>query len=403
MIDWLYQTTLDVSLLIGLVLLLRPLVRRTLGARAAYWLWFLPLVRAALPSRPARPTTILDVIPLPGGQIEISIFPNPDVALFPAGLPIVSIWIAGILIWAIFRSTAWIRFRRLLDRGSEPCNIDPAVTLALPDKLRTPDPRYFSCRLDGAPFVTGFVRPLIFLPPDFASRYTEEEQKCVLHHELMHFARKDLWMQTLWETLRGIFWFNPIVHIAAIALRDDQELACDQSVLAGSTADDRYHYGKALMVGSGPQLVPPTMAFPGRQKERVLMIPKHRRSPMRSLVGIALCGLVGLFSLTKAPVSVSQEALDSRLTISLQDMPLEHAIGLFATMSGTEISGIERVQGRAVTIRVEDVPVRDVLMKLLNCVGYTFESRSDGIDIIPLRSPADAEFECLGVEILEQA
>lgn len=81
LIDWLYRTTLEVSLLIGLILLIRPVVRKTLGARATYWLWFLPLIRVLIPNRLSRPPTVLEGVPLPSGQLAIAILPNPDVLL----------------------------------------------------------------------------------------------------------------------------------------------------------------------------------------------------------------------------------------------------------------------------------------------------------------------------------
>ena len=92
LIDWLYRTTLEVSLLIGLILLIRPVVRKTLGARATYWLWFLPLIRVLILNRPSRPPTVLEGVPLPGGQLAIAILPNPAVLLLPNSVPITAIW-----------------------------------------------------------------------------------------------------------------------------------------------------------------------------------------------------------------------------------------------------------------------------------------------------------------------
>ena len=48
MIDWLYQSTLDISIIIVLILIIRNPVRRLLGAHISYWLWALPLLRLIL-------------------------------------------------------------------------------------------------------------------------------------------------------------------------------------------------------------------------------------------------------------------------------------------------------------------------------------------------------------------
>jgi hypothetical protein len=125
---------------------------------------------------------------------------------------------------------------------------------------------------------------------------------------LAHWKRLDLWVQCAWELLRTIFWFNPLVHLAAHAVRTDQELACDQSILGDCGDRDRYHHGQALLAGAGvARGFRTTPSFGFGQKERIAMVTRHRKSPTRSLVGLALCGALGAFALTEAPEVVAQE------------------------------------------------------------------------------------------------
>lgn len=400
-IDWLYRTTLEVSLLIGLILLIRPVVRRTLGARAAYWLWFLPLIRVLMPNRPSRPPTVLEAVPLPSGQLDIAILPDPDVLILPNSIPITAVWLAGMLLWVGSRAVAWARFNRSLKTCASQTDAPADLVALLPERLRRFDTRFFSCSLPGAPFVTGFLRPSVYLPEDFEDRFDADERKCIVHHELMHFSRRDIWMQAAWEAIRTVFWFNPIVHIAAIALRDDQELACDHDVLISCAADERFHYARALLTGAGPLLLPRTLAFFSRPTERFVMIEKHHRSKTRDVAGLLLCSVVGVFALTKAPLSMAQQGLDEPITLNLQSLPIEAAIGLFASFSGQTIEGLDRISGSIVTIRVSGVPARDALTQLLNCVGHTLESHGEVLEIVPLRSAGDASFECLDVAIEE--
>ena len=70
MLSWLTVTTLETTLLIGIVLLSRPLIRRVFGANVAYTLWLIPLIGVLLPARPPRPATPLEVIRLPGAEIS---------------------------------------------------------------------------------------------------------------------------------------------------------------------------------------------------------------------------------------------------------------------------------------------------------------------------------------------
>lgn len=129
------------------------------------------------------------------------------------------------------------------------------------------------------------------------------------------------------------------------------------------------------------------------------MIEKHHRSKIRNIAGLFLCSVIGVFALTKAPLSMAQQGLEEPISLNLQLIPIEAVVELFAEFSGEPIEGIDQIAGSIVTIRVSDVRARDVLTQLLNCVGYTFESDGEVLEIIPLSSPGDASFECSDVEI----
>ncbi|MBW8312062.1 MAG: TonB family protein, partial [Rhizobium sp.] len=102
---------------------------------------------------------------------------------------------------------------------------------------------------DGAPLgpaVIGLWRPRLVLPADFSRRYSPEEQALVLEHERQHLRRGDLPAQALCSLLRCVFWFNPLLHLAAARFRFDQELACDAAVLARHP-DARRRYGEVML------------------------------------------------------------------------------------------------------------------------------------------------------------
>jgi beta-lactamase regulating signal transducer with metallopeptidase domain len=356
------------------------------------------LIRVLIPNRPARPPTVLEAVTLPGGQFDIAILPNPEVLLLPNSVPITAIWLAGMFLWVGARAFAWARFNTSLKACASRCDAPAGVVALLPDRLRNFDTRFFSCSLPGAPFVTGFLRPSVYLPEDFEDRFNASERKCIVHHELMHFSRRDIWMQAAWEAIRMVFWFNPIIHIAAIALRDDQEFACDHDVLISCGGDERFHYARALLTGAGPFLLPRTLAFFSRPTERFVMLEKHHRSKIRNIAGLFLCSVVGVFALTRAPLSMAQQGLEEPITLNFPSIPIEKVIGLFADLSGETIEGIDQIAGSIITIHITGVPARDVLTQLLNCVGYTIEPSGEVLEIVPLSSPSHASFECLDVD-----
>jgi bla regulator protein blaR1 len=96
MLSWLTVTTLETSLLIGIVLLSRPLVRRVFGANVAYTLWLIPLIGVLLPARPPRPATPLEAIRLPGAEISEALNSAAETLATPTGLPLEWLWLAGV-------------------------------------------------------------------------------------------------------------------------------------------------------------------------------------------------------------------------------------------------------------------------------------------------------------------
>jgi TonB family protein len=96
---------------------------------------------------------------------------------------------------------------------------------------RRADGSYLASSTRIGPAVVGALRPRIVLPADFEQRYDERQRALVLAHERCHLRRGDLQVNLLASALRCVFWFNPLVHLAAARLRVDQELACDAAVL----------------------------------------------------------------------------------------------------------------------------------------------------------------------------
>jgi len=159
--------------------------------------------------------------------------------------------------------------------------------------------------------VTGLFTAKVFLPADFSERFSEQEQRWILIHEFTHVRRGDLLVRVLAEGFRSLFWFNPLVHLAVHLLHEDQEYACDQAVVSGCTGQERYQYGRALMLGASPQRLPSFLTFFGNGKERYVMLGKHRRSALSTLIGTGVCVLIGVYSLTSAPHSVAQNTAAS--------------------------------------------------------------------------------------------
>ncbi len=81
------------------------------------------------------------------------------------------------------------------------------------------------------PATAGLLRPVVLIP-DSARWWVQERRAVVLRHELVHVARFDWAVRAFTRAACAVYWFNPLVWWAWRRLAVDQELACDQEVLA---------------------------------------------------------------------------------------------------------------------------------------------------------------------------
>jgi TonB family protein len=90
-----------------------------------------------------------------------------------------------------------------------------------------------------APMTWGVFRPSILLP-------TAGAHPAVIRHEQAHVERRDGLWQLVAQTACALFWFHPLVWLAARRAAEDRERACDDRVLSGGgwSAED---YANAML------------------------------------------------------------------------------------------------------------------------------------------------------------
>jgi HEAT repeat protein/beta-lactamase regulating signal transducer with metallopeptidase domain len=88
------------------------------------------------------------------------------------------------------------------------------------------------------PFTYGLFRPVIVLPAS-AEEWTTERCRSVLLHELAHVRRRDLLTNAVVQIACVVYWFHPLVWLAARRVRIEAERACDALVVrAGMLPSD---------------------------------------------------------------------------------------------------------------------------------------------------------------------
>lgn len=77
--------------------------------------------------------------------------------------------------------------------------------------------------------------------------YNEDELALILRHEIVHIGREDVWSKFFLVFCTALCWYNPLLWIAKKKCSDDLELSCDETVLLDCDDDTRRKYGKLLL------------------------------------------------------------------------------------------------------------------------------------------------------------
>jgi TonB family protein len=89
------------------------------------------------------------------------------------------------------------------------------------------------------PMTWGTLRPVVLLPEE-ARRWPAARLHAVMMHELVHVRRCDLLAQVAAQAACCLYWFHPLVWLAARQLRKEREGACDDAVLSGGVSAPDY-------------------------------------------------------------------------------------------------------------------------------------------------------------------
>ncbi|MEM1051339.1 MAG: M56 family metallopeptidase [Pseudomonadota bacterium] len=282
MTDWMMETLLWTAVLIAFVLLVRRPVSRAFGPQIAYALWALPALRLILPPielpawmRLTEPVTMLEdpaiasaipatsgttAIQFPAVRSENAVVAHPaatdttptltqtpgfDISSYDMGLLVevgVAVWLIGAAIFLIMRFSAYFRLRdELLEEGRE---VGRSGSVRL---VETPG--------TNAPLAFGVIDKVVALPDGFLAHPDRQSRDLALAHELAHHKGGDLLANVLVQPLFAIHWWNPLGRYGWLALRRDQEAACDARVMASAERTEREVYANLIVsFAAGPNI-----------------------------------------------------------------------------------------------------------------------------------------------------
>jgi beta-lactamase regulating signal transducer with metallopeptidase domain/HEAT repeat protein len=354
---WLVAILLKATaVLAGAIVLAAVLRRASAAVRHLVWsvglvaLFVLPLVSVAVPWRlaivPVRAIpTPADVTPEPARQAIDRTASRPPVAQQPirdqststgtvpsgtARFPAVSLLTLLLAIWAAGATYFLARLvfgalvlARVVRRGTVLDTPDwrrPLVEAA--DRLALPEvPQLLMSDRFPMPFTCGVWRSAIVLPSG-AADWDDRRRRTVLVHELAHLSRRDLMLNAVGQVACALYWFHPLVWMAARKLRIESERACDDLVLGVGTRPSEYADHLLQIVCRASRSRTPAVALPMAQRHefegRMLAILERvaRREPAsgRHAAVLALAALslvIPLAALAPVQTAPTQSSIAS--------------------------------------------------------------------------------------------
>lgn len=341
-----------ISGIIGILLIVKRLLKHTLSNRLQYNLWFLLLIFLLLPFVPLRPVSVWK---FPSWSIGSTIFSSAaaagmgNVTPYPAGNSdwmedfalsvterapsslgclLFGIWMTGILLMTLLVIRSSLRLRRL--KASALPLQNPEVRRLYRHCLKEMHiqkyiPIYSTAFLK-SPMITGLIKPRIYLPIHLISDYDESSIRYMLLHELQHYRYKDAAVNILTNLINVLYWFHPLVWYALNEMRSDREVACDSAVLDMIDQDSYTDYGHTL-IGFAEKIsrtpFPFTSGLGGSMKQikqRILNIASYQKpTPVKKLKSITAFVLTAALLSGLAPFLSTYAADDSTARWNFSD------------------------------------------------------------------------------------
>ena len=337
-IFWLLYSSLMGSLLTGIILLVRAILKHRMGANWYYLLWLLLIIKLLLPFAPESPISVFNIFSqlsiqnFSGNYFEAEMDEKTDRKLdsqsntaemggsddyfiavnrpFPSGDKVVFFaWLMGVMSLAVYTfhlagKQKWVikgslrvtdnDVLRLLEECKQMINTTSGPVLIESPVIRSP-------------MVAGATKPYILFPAGIIGKLSQAELRFILLHELAHLQRRDLYMNWMMSLLAIIHWFNPMIWYAFYKMRQDRELACDAYVLSVLNPEEYKSYGATIIsflemnVKSSYGTIAGFASGKAHLKERIARIAWYQKRTAGKRIGESiLLLLMGCFLLTNA-------------------------------------------------------------------------------------------------------
>lgn len=324
------------SLLILVLLLLRPLLQNRFSRRWQYYIWLVPVARLLLPWAPAdnymnslfnprQPNAVCSIFsPVGDYHFPVALLDGRRINV-AAGLPHINstffwpdlfnylwlVWLAVAMLLLVRKITVYQSFAQFVRSGQSPAEdvelLNRLAEIGAELGLKKPVELAVNPLLT-TPLLLGWRRRCIVLPTD---KLSEADFAYTVRHELTHCQRRDMLYKWLVQLAVCLHWFNPLVWLLGREVSRACELACDEAVIDRLDAVGRAAYGDMLLRaaerGGGWQSSAALNLNQGAKllKERLRAIMRFKRKS----------NLVTVFSLALAVLFVIEASVVGAYTI----------------------------------------------------------------------------------------
>ena len=260
------------TLLLLLILGLKPLYKNRFSKRWQYYIWIIVALRFLLPFTPDT-TIVGSLFEKPGTTVITNEIPTSTNVPAPANTdnsktePIqadrditaamrepFNRYVCLFFIWSIFALVLFVRkitiyqgFIQYIKAGST--EVSDIKTLNLlsdcEEKLNIKTRVELSRNpLIASPIVIGFFRARIVLP---ACELNDKELSYIFAHEIIHYKQRDMFYKWLIQIVVCAHWFNPFVYLLEKEVNKSCELSCDEKVISILDDKAKREYGDTLI------------------------------------------------------------------------------------------------------------------------------------------------------------
>lgn len=417
-LTWVFTTSARASIFIIFLLGVKFILRNKMGPFFQYMLWSVLILGLILPCTPNTPvsidpTHIQQIIasifdrttplssPIDGNYqsglkqtvVDNSNYGKPDMGSnahqSDDSIPFIYnlmffIWFSGVLIFTVLTVVVNKQFVEKIedDLVTDQRLLSEFNKLKVKLKIKSKIPLLNSKHVN-SPSLLGIIHPRLLLPIGLEQIFTLEQLNHIFLHELLHFKRKDIWVNWLTQVLIIIHWFNPLVWYAFFRMREDQEISCDALAISCINTEQSNDYAFTLVklaetYSTAPKMV--SLASLGGSKSqikrRLIMIRNLKKTSVKwSLLGVLVMGLIAFATFTSASADTNSASKGNIVNYNHGGLTIEASTTVSNPSTGITIEDITGPSFKGKVMLIKD-PKR-VKLAVTKDIGFNGEKVSE--------------------------